>query len=164
MQSRPTGSLNRHCQRVMVDADEAAQVGPDLAGGFEACGFGCRVLLLRGEIGALRVVLDIAKDPDGEQVPTSPRVSDKDEVLWLLHPSCVVVFHLALAIKIVKVPGQSNKHFDMEETRALERGKQFWQPRSEAIEIFLPGDVVSDLGCKRLLGVGSLGKTIRREK
>src|SRR5579864_9337626 len=76
--------LDRHRQRVMVLANKTPQIRPDLAGRVKAGGPGGGFLVLRQGVRAFRIMFEVAKDPDGENVPGGSLIAHKDEVLRLL--------------------------------------------------------------------------------
>src|ERR1043166_1967928 len=90
--------LDRYRQRVMVLANKPPQIRPDLAGSFKARGLGGGLLIFRQCVRAFGVMLEIAKNADGKEVPCGPLIAHKDEILWLLQGFRVCIFHLAFFV------------------------------------------------------------------
>src|SRR6478609_6624131 len=105
----------------MVLANESSEIWPDLAGSFKSCGLGGCFLIFCWNVGAFRVMLQIAEDADGKYVPGRALIAHKDEVLRLLQSLGVSVFHLALFVQIGELARQGDEHLDVKERAAGKR-------------------------------------------
>ena len=79
-----------------MKGDQGTEVGADLGGGLETGGLGSSVSFGRGNVGGLRVVLQITKAADGEKIPRGALVAKKDKILGSFHGAREGVFHLPL--------------------------------------------------------------------
>src|SRR5215470_15731702 len=76
-------SSNGNSQSIVMRADKPPQIRPNLAWRFKPRSLGSFFLLLHRNVGALRVMFQITKHADGEQVPGCSLIANKDEILWL---------------------------------------------------------------------------------
>jgi hypothetical protein len=89
----------------MVLADKAPQVGSNLAGRVESCGFRCSFLVFGRDIRAFSVMLQVAKDADGEDVPRGALIADEDKVFRFFDRYCICVFHFAFLVEVGELAG-----------------------------------------------------------
>src|SRR5215469_13798470 len=95
-------------------ADKPPQIRPNLAWRFKPRSLGSFFLLLHRNVGALRVMFQITKHANGEQVPRCTLVANKDEILWLTQRLRIGILHLTFLIEISKLSRQGDKHLDVE--------------------------------------------------
>src|SRR4029077_11904702 len=84
-------------ERVVVLADQGAQVRADRLRALEARALRRRLLRRLADRGTLGVVFQVPIRADGEEVPGRAGLADEDQVLREVERAVVRVFHLALA-------------------------------------------------------------------
>src|ERR1051326_435986 len=147
-------SFDRDSQCVMVFADEAAQIRPDLAGRLKAGGFGCGFLVFGRNIGAFSIVLEVAENADRKNVPSGALVAHKDEVLRLLERPGIGIFHFSFFVQLGEFTRERDEHLHMKESAIGEGLAQIGHWRPVGKQIFLPGNVLPDLAFELTRGIG----------
>src|SRR5262249_39972691 len=147
-----------------MGADKPPQIRPDLAWGLKPGSLRGFFLLLDRNVGALRIMFQIAKHANREQVPGCALIANEDEVLRLSQRLGIGILHLTLLIEITKFSRQRNEHLYVKISSAGKRLAQIGQSRPISKQVLLPRNVCLEFfiaGSKRVVGFLALGHALR---